>query len=145
VSFCDFDNDGFQDAYVSNYRIMRNYLYHNTGFAGVMEEIAEKAGVEGHESYHPITRDGPYYGHSLGSSWGDMDNDGDMDLWVTNLAHKDVYRGPICDDSYLFENQGEERMDVPRRSGRERDTRKTTGGHDHRGRRTDGLLGSGRL
>ena len=108
VSFCDFDNDGFQDAYVSNYRIMRNYLYHNTGFAGVMEEIAEKAGVEGHESYHPITRDGPYYGHSLGSSWGDMDNDGDMDLWVTNLAHKDVYRGPICDDSYLFENQGEE-------------------------------------
>ena len=30
-----------------------------------------------------------------------------MDLWVTNLAHKDLYRGPICDDSYLFENLGD--------------------------------------
>ncbi len=106
VSWCDFDNDGWQDAYVSNYRIMPNYLYRNLG-NGTMEQVAEEKGVEGHGNLHPVTRDGPYYGHSLGSSWGDLDNDGDMDLWVTNLAHKDVYRGPICDDSYLFENQGE--------------------------------------
>jgi hypothetical protein len=105
VSWCDFDNDGFQDAYVSNYRIMPNYLYRNNG-NGSMAEVAREKGVEGHGNLHPVTRDGPYYGHSLGSSWGDMDNDGDMDLWVTNLAHKDIYRGPICDDSYLFENLG---------------------------------------
>lgn len=107
ASWCDFDNDGFQDLYVSNYRIMPNYLYRNLG-NGTMEEAAAELGVEGHGNLHPVTREGPYFGHSLGSSWGDMDNDGDMDLWVTNLAHKDVYRGPICDDSYLFENLGEE-------------------------------------
>lgn len=105
VSWCDFDNDGFQDVYISNYRIMPNYLYRNDG-NGMMRDVAPELGVEGHGNLHPVSRDGPYYGHSLGSSWGDLDNDGDMDLWVTNLAHKDIYRGPICDDSYLFENLG---------------------------------------
>ncbi|MGA1793014.1 MAG: FG-GAP-like repeat-containing protein [Thermoplasmatota archaeon] len=107
ISFSDFDNDGFVDAYVSNYRIVPNYLYRNQR-NGTMLESAAAFGVEGHGNDHPITQDGPYYGHSLGSSWGDLDNDGDMDLWVTNLAHKDAWRGPICDDSYLFENQGPE-------------------------------------
>ncbi len=120
ISWCDFDDDGFQDAYVSNYRIMPNYLYRNLGNGSFLESAPEY-GVEGHGNLHPITRQGPYYGHSLGSSWGDMDNDGDMDLWVTNLAHKDIYRGPICDDSYLFENLGPEEdyrfTDVRERSG----------------------------
>jgi len=107
ISFSDLNNDGFPDGYVSNYRIVRNYLYRNNGM-GVMEEVARELGVEGHGNLHPVTRDGPYYGHSLGSSWGDLDNDGDMDLWVTNLAHKDAWRGPICDDSSLFENLGAE-------------------------------------
>jgi hypothetical protein len=120
ISFTDFDNDGFIDAYVSNYRITPNYLYHNQK-NGTMQEAAEQFGVEGHGNDHPVTQDGPYYGHSLGSSWGDLDNDGDMDLWVTNLAHKDAWRGPICDDSYLFENQGPEHgfqfVDVRENSG----------------------------
>jgi len=105
ASFADFDNDGWQDLYVSNYRIMPNYLYSNDH--GTMNEVAADRGVEGHASDHPVTREGPYYGHSVGSCWGDLDNDGDLDLWVTNLAHKDAWRGPICDDSYLFENLGE--------------------------------------
>ncbi|MGA1866766.1 MAG: FG-GAP-like repeat-containing protein [Thermoplasmatota archaeon] len=107
MSFSDLDNDGFMDGYVSNYRIMPNYLYLNQR-NGTMIEAASSRGVDGHGNDHPITQDGPYYGHSLGSSWGDIDNDGDMDLWVTNLAHKDAWRGPICDDSYLFENLGPE-------------------------------------
>lgn len=107
ISFTDFDNDGFIDAYVSNYRITPNYLYHNLK-DGTMEEVSALYGVDGHGNDHPVTQDGPYYGHSLGSSWGDMDNDGDMDLWVTNLAHKDAWRGPICDDSYLYKNLGPE-------------------------------------
>ena len=107
ASWADMDNDMWPDLYISNYRIMRNYLYRNLGF-GSMEEQAEDLGVEGHGNPHPITGGETYYGHSLGSSWGDLDNDGDLDLWVTNLAHKDAYRGPICDDSYLFENLGKE-------------------------------------
>ncbi len=105
ASWSDVDNDGWQDLYVSNYRIMRNYLYMNDG-TGAYEESAEEMGVEGHGNTHPVTGGEIYYGHSIGSSWGDLDNDGDMDLWVTNLAHKDAWRGPICDDSYLFENLG---------------------------------------
>ncbi|MCK5773912.1 MAG: VCBS repeat-containing protein [Thermoplasmata archaeon] len=107
ASWTDVDNDGWQDLYVSNYRIRRNYLYMNDG-AGAYVESAEEKGVEGHGNTHPVTGGEIYYGHSVGSSWGDLDNDGDMDLWVTNLAHKDAWRGPICDDSYLFENLGEE-------------------------------------
>ncbi len=105
VSWADLDNDGWQDAYVSNYRIMRNFLFRNEKGRSFTES-AQELGIEGHASTHPVTRDGPYYGHSVGSSWGDLDNDGDLDLWVTNLAHKDPWRGPICDDSYLFENLG---------------------------------------
>ena len=107
VSWCDFNNDGWQDLYVSNYRIKRNYLYMNDKGSGMLE-MGEEKRVEGHGNNHPVTREGPYYGHSVGSVWADFDNDLDMDLWVTNLAHKDPWRGPICDDSYLFENLGEE-------------------------------------
>lgn len=120
VSWGDFDNDGWQDLYVSNYRIMRNYLYRNE-MGSKMTEVAAIKGVEGHGNDHPVTREGPYYGHSLGSAWGDLDNDGNLDLWVTNLAHKDPWRGPICDDSYLFRNMGEENdyifMDMREGSG----------------------------
>ncbi len=101
VSWCDFDSDGWLDVYVCNYRLRANYLYRNNR-DGTFTEVAEDRGVEG----EPTRRLGRTYGHSVGAAWSDIENDGDFDLWVSNLAHKDLYRGPICDDSELYRNEG---------------------------------------
>jgi len=45
-----------------------------------------------------------YYGHSIGADWGDFDNDGDLDLFVANLAHPRFIE--ISDISQLLKNDG---------------------------------------
>jgi hypothetical protein len=102
VCWCDYNNDGWPDIYVSNYRLKANYLYQNDR-DGTFTDVAAARGVMGEPNYRPPNT---YYGHSVGAAWSDMDNDGDFDLWVTNLAHKDPVRGPICDDSELYRNGG---------------------------------------
>jgi len=102
VSWGDYNDDGWPDIYISNYRIRPNYLWQNNK-NGTFTNVAVDRGVEGHETVRLGTS---YYGHTVGSAWADYDNDGDLDLWSTNLAHKDLYRGPICDDSYMFRNDG---------------------------------------
>ena len=41
-------------------------------------------------------------GYSQGSSWGDFDNDGDLDLFVTNFEENNLYRND--QDSGLCQN-----------------------------------------
>lgn len=102
VSWGDYDDDGDLDIYISNYRIRPNHLWENQG-NGTFRNVAVDKGVEGHETVRLGTS---YYGHTVGSAWADYDNDGDLDMWSTNLVHKDLWRGPICDDSYMFRNNG---------------------------------------
>jgi len=98
----DFDNDGDLDIYVANYRLDRNYLWENDG-EGHFTEVAQEKGVEGEEDDEGQN----CYGHSIGASWADMDSDGDLDMFVANLAHNnDPYRGPLCDNSKLYRNDG---------------------------------------
>ncbi|MCJ2670052.1 MAG: CRTAC1 family protein [Candidatus Thermoplasmatota archaeon] len=107
VAWADFDDDGDLDAYISNYRLVPNYLWLNNG-NGTFTEAAFDRGVAGVE--HWYAGDGPYYGHTIGSSWADVNNDGYLDLFTANLAHKDNVwpwiRGYICDDSRLYLNSG---------------------------------------
>jgi hypothetical protein len=63
--------------------------------------VAESRNVAG------VNRQG-CFGHSLVSAFGDINNDGYLDLVVGNLAHKDPERGPICDDSKIYLNLGPE-------------------------------------
>ena len=80
VTAADFDRDGDQDVYVSNYRLQPNRLWSNDG-TGVMTDVAPSAGVAGDLG-------GTYpYGHTIGSAWGDFDNDGNLDLFVGNFRH----------------------------------------------------------
>ncbi|MEZ4773671.1 MAG: FG-GAP-like repeat-containing protein [Bacteroidia bacterium] len=71
ATWCDYDNDGDMDLFVPNSNGENNFLYRNEGNF-TFTRITEGA----------IVNDG---GSSVGSAWGDYDNDGDMDLFVTNI------------------------------------------------------------
>lgn len=81
VTACDFDQDGDVDIYVSNYRLQPNLLWINNG-QGAFTEAAGRYGVV-------ATKPGFGGGHSIGSCWGDFNNDGLFDLFAGNFAHVD--------------------------------------------------------
>jgi len=115
AAFGDYDADGFLDLFVPNYLDVgpdklpeplgtprctylgrpvmcgprglegaADSLYHNNG-DGTFSEVSEKTGVVDRERFF-----------GLGSVWADLDNDGDLDLYVANDATPNL----------LFVNQG---------------------------------------
>lgn len=105
----DLDRDGDVDLYVSNYRLVRNLFYDNLG-DGTLDEVASANGTAGtfHSGYGS-------YGHTIGTVAGDIDNDGDFDLVVGNLAHPFFYHFSdrtqvlVNDGSGNFTDEAEER------------------------------------
>ncbi len=84
VCVADFDGDGWQDIYFVNGRdlydrgiTVRNALYRNQG-DGTFVDVTDKAGVPG-------------TGYGLGCVWGDYDNDGFPDLYVTQFGPNALY------------------------------------------------------
>jgi hypothetical protein len=96
VNFGDFNNDGWPDIHVSNYRLDPNFLYMNNG-DGTFTEVAEEYGVQGYEFQGS-------WGHTIGSMWGDFNNDGYLDLFNANLAHPRF--ASASDQSLLYINNG---------------------------------------
>src|SRR5229473_3728927 len=86
VAVADFDNDGWQDLYVTGYG--GNVLYRNLGNCK-FEDVTEKAGVR-------------VGGFSAGAAWGDYDRDGNVDLFVARYSHLDLNNLP----TYDAENKG---------------------------------------
>ena len=105
VTWGDYDNDGWLDLYISNYRLQPNYLWHNNR-DGTFSNKAGELGIKGVGRDVNGNQGGNYFGHTIGSSWGDLNNDGRLDLFVSNLVHKDPDRGKFCDDSKLYINNG---------------------------------------
>jgi hypothetical protein len=74
VSVVDFNNDGLQDFYITNSAHGEpNALYKNLG-DGTFEEVAHEMGIADLNTKET--------GVSMGSVWGDYDNDGYEDLFV---------------------------------------------------------------
>jgi hypothetical protein len=69
------------DVYVSNYRLQANLLWLNDE-TGRFENAAKEFGVDGDYNGNQWS-----YGHTIGSAWGDMDEDGYIDLFVGNFSH----------------------------------------------------------
>src|SRR5579862_2687844 len=95
VAVGDYDNDGYEDLFVTAYG--GNKLYHNNG-NGTFSDVTERAGVGGS-------------GWSTSAAWVDLDNDGFLDLVVLRYLdwdfedvwcgeHKEGYRA-YCHPDYF--------------------------------------------
>jgi hypothetical protein len=100
VQWHDFDNDGDQDLYVGNYQLVDNRMFLNDN--GSFTDVAAAKNVHHDAELSPF----PQYpgGHSYGAAFGDLDNDGDLDFFQTNLAHPRTM--PWSDQSMLYFNDG---------------------------------------
>lgn len=84
-SWGDVDNDGDLDLFIANFSNQRNQLFFNNGAAGFQEDFSS------------VIREPSC---SFGSAFADFDNDGDLDLFVTN---------GFCDgeiQNFLYQNDG---------------------------------------
>ena len=83
----DYDNDGWIDLFIGNESFRHNIhpcqLFHNQG-DGTFADVAQEAGVA-------------VSGYVKGVVWGDYDNDGRLDLYISRLTAPNL----------LFRNEGE--------------------------------------
>lgn len=106
----DFDGDGRLDLFVTNFSDELNTLYRNLGGL-LFEDITEKAGLESGRT--PL---------GFGTKLFDFDNDGDLDIYVTNghvIDNIQLYnpRFTYAQRDLLYENTGGRFRDVSTMGG----------------------------
>jgi enediyne biosynthesis protein E4 len=77
VTIGDYNNDGFEDVFITYWG--HNVLYHNNG-DGTFTDVTERAG---------LVESGPTLWHS-GATWIDYNRDGHLDLFVTTYLDFDA-------------------------------------------------------
>jgi hypothetical protein len=86
VAAADYDNDGWVDLYVTG--VNRNQLFHNNG-DGTFADVTERAGLAG--AHRKLGKT-----WSISAGWFDYDNDGRLDLFVTNYVNWSLETEPVC-------------------------------------------------
>lgn len=130
VAVGDYDNDGFDDLFVTAYG--QNHLFHNNG-NGTFTDVTQKAGLNGIKEF------------STSAAWVDYDTDGRLDLVVGNYVQwsqeGDLYctldgksKSYCTPESYkgasvrLWHNRGDGSFeDVTKKAGLSDPTSKTMG------------------
>jgi len=130
VAVGDYDNDGYDDLFVTAYG--QNHLFHNNG-NGTFTDVTQKAGLLGPKEF------------STSAAWVDYDKDGHLDLVVANYVQwtpeTDLYctldgksKSYCTPESYkgtsvrLWHNRGNGTFeDVTQRAGLGEPTSKTLG------------------
>ncbi len=69
-NWIDYDNDGDLDAFLTNYGAANNNLYRNDNGSFLKMSAAQVGPIVSHKN-------------SLANIWGDIDNDGDLDCFIT--------------------------------------------------------------
>jgi hypothetical protein len=77
----DYDNDGWDDLFITYYG--KNVLYHNNG-DGTFTDVSQKAGVAGKGTRW-----------NTGCAFVDYDRDGRLDLFVANYIDMDLATAPV--------------------------------------------------
>jgi hypothetical protein len=110
VDCADYDGNGFPDIFVTNFSEELNTLYENGG-NGTFEDVTTKAGLG--SGFVPL---------GFGTKMYDMDNDGDLDLHVTNghvIDNVKLYQpnSTYAQKDLLYENTGGKFRDISAQSG----------------------------
>ncbi len=72
ANWVDYDNDGDSDLYITNEGSQANEMYRNEG--GILQLVTENIRIN--RAYS-----------TMSSNWGDIDNDGDLDLFLANSGY----------------------------------------------------------
>jgi len=88
AAFFDYNNDGWQDIFVTNHRFSQSYLYKNNGNE-TFTDVSVSTGAN-------VITDG------MSATIGDYNNDGWFDVYITNLGNS------VSNVNVLLQNNGDE-------------------------------------
>ena len=91
VAIGDFDNDGWEDVYITGFH--GSALYHNN-HDGTFTDVTAKAGVANADRW------------GTSAAFGDYDNDGNLDLFVANYVDVDMNNLPKFGDGIYCQYRG---------------------------------------
>jgi hypothetical protein len=89
VTAPDYDGDGFPDLLISHDMSPRTQLFRNDG-TGRFTEVSEQSG-SGQGDDGQLSTFGNDAQSGMGIDAGDIDNDGDLDIYITNIEQNPLY------------------------------------------------------